>query len=254
MQVKKLALGHSRVWIACGWQLFFRNRALWLAMAAIYVALALLLMQIPFIGPLLLVLLTPVLAAGALMTGRQLESEVAAAPARGTSMGDRARAVFARALNHLLSLFSEPDKTLSVMVIATLTLGAVVVVQILTQLLHVNTTAWPAMVGGGVEASIWLPWLLRLLFVTVLKLALALIMLYAVHQVVIDQQSPLAALENSVNAGVANALPVTGIALVLVLPLVVATGLGGLPLAVIGPLMLPLLVTTLYCSCKDMYH
>jgi hypothetical protein len=96
--------------------------------------------------------------------------------------------------------------------------------------------------------------LLRLLFVVVLKLALALIMLYAVHQVVIHLQSPLAALENSVNACASNALPLAGIALMLVLPLVIATEVGGVALGVIGLLILPLLMTSIYCSYKDMYH
>ncbi len=254
MLVKKMAVSHSKAWIACGWQLFFKNRALWLAMAAIYVALALLLMQIPFVGPLLLVLLTPAFTAGALMTSRELETGAVAAPGHGDTWKDRLRSLFARALDQLLRVFSEPDKILSIMVIATLTLGAAVVVQVLGQLLHVNTTAWPAMVSGGVEASIWLPWMLRLLFIVVLKLGLVLIMLYAVHQVVIDLQSPLAALENSVNACASNALPLGGVALALVLPLVIATEVGGVALGVIGLLILPVLVTSIYCSYKDMYH
>lgn len=254
MQVKKLAVGHSKAWIACGWQLFFGNRTLWLAMATIYVALALLLTQLPFVGVLLLVLLTPALAAGALLTSRELETGGVTTGVRAGAWTDRVRAVFALALNRLLSVFGEADKTLSIMVIATLTLGAAVLVQILGQLLHVNTAAWPALVSGGVEVSIWLPWLLRLLFVVVLKLVLVLIMLYAVHQVVIAEQSPLAALENSVNACASNALPLTGMALVLVLPLIVATELGGIALGVIGLLILPVLVTSIYCSYKDMYH
>lgn len=254
MQVKKLAAGHSRVWIACGWQLFFRNRALWLAMAAIYVAVALLLMQLRFVGPLLLVLVTPALVAGALMTSRELEAgDGARAVGRG-SWTDRLRALFARALNQLLRVFSEPDMTLSIMVIATLTLGAAVVVQVLGQLLHVNTAAWPALVSGGVEISIWLPLVLRLLFIVVLKLVLVLIMLYAVHQVVIDKQSPLGALENSINACASHALPLGTLGLVLVLPLIIATELGGMTLGVIGLLIPPVLVTSIYCSYKDMYH
>ncbi len=254
MQVKKLAASHSKAWIGCGWQLFFKNRALWLAMSAIYVALAVLLMQLPFVGPLLLVLLTPALAAGAFMTSRELETEKRAAAVRGISFKDRVQALFARALNQLLRVFSEPDKTLSIMVVATLTLGAAVVVQVLGQLLHANTDAWPALVDGSVEVTIWLPWLLRLAFVIALKLVLALIMLYAVHQVVIDLQSPLAALENSVNACIGNAAPLSAVALVLMLPLIIATEFGGVTLGVIGLLILPVLLTSIYCSYKDMYH
>lgn len=254
MQVKKLAAGRSKAWIGCGWQLFFRNRALWLAMSVIYVALVLLLMQLPFVGPLLLVLLTPALAGGAFLTTRELETDNTGVPARRATLKERMRSLFGRALNQLLRVFSEPDNTLSIMVIATLTLGAAVVVQILSQLLHANTAAWPALVGGGVDVGIWLPWLLRLAFVIALKLVLALIMLYAVHQVVIGSQTPLAALENSVNACISNAAPLAAVALVLVLPLIVATEIGGMTLGVIGLLILPVLLTSIYCSYKDMYH
>ncbi len=254
MQVKKLAASRSKAWIGCGWQLFFKHRALWLAMSAIYVALAMLLMQLPFVGPLLLVLLTPALAAGAFMTSRELETEKSAPAARGASFKDRVQALFGRALNQLLRVFSEPDKVLSIMVIATLTLGAAVVVQVLAQLLHANTDSWPALVDGGVAVTIWLPWLLRLAFIIALKLVLALIMLYAVHQVVIGLQSPLAALENSVNACAGNAAPLSAVALVLVLPLIIATEFGGVTLGVIGLLILPVLLTSIYCSYKDIYH
>jgi hypothetical protein len=255
MQVKKLSGNQTRMWIGCGWRLFAKARTGWLGMALIYLVLAMVFEQIPFIGYLLLVLLTPMLVAGAIQFTAALDGDTDARDLSPEHLGwaDKLKAFFGRATKQLLQIFNDPETMLSVMVVATLTLGAAVIVQILAQLLKVGGAALPALAAGSVGPQIWLPALVSLLVVSLLKLVLALIMLYAVHLVVLKQQSPLAALEHAANACLGNPMPVGGLALALVVPLIVASTIGSIGEFVIGLLVLPVLVTSAYCSYKDLY-
>lgn len=255
MQAKRLAMNQAWGWLADGWRLFNQGRALWLAMAALYLAGAIVLDQIPFVGILIVVLLTPILAAGPLAYAAELGQGEASEPAwsRVGDTGDKLKRLFARALHQLFYGAAEPDRLLSLMVIATLLLGATVVVQILAELLKVGGSALPAFIAGSVGPSIWVPAMISLALVLLLKLILTFVMMYAVQLVIVDRHSPLTALEYGFNACIGSALPLLGISVALVLPLMVAAGVGDLVAAFVGLLVLPLLTTSLYRSYRDLY-
>ena len=254
MQTKRLALRQAGAWLAGGWSLFRRGPALWLAIAAIYLALAILLDQIPFVGILLVVLLTPVFAAGAFAYAADLDDQAGgrAWPAEG-GIGDKLKSLFVHAAERLLYAAGEPDRLLSLGVIATLLLGAAVVVQLLAEMLKVGGAALPAFLSGSVGPSIWVPALISLAVVVALKLFLTFVMLYAVQLVIVERHSPLTALEYGANACVGSLLPLLGIGVALILPLIIAMGIGYLPMVVVGLVVLPLLTASLYRSYRDLY-
>ena len=57
-------LGQGKTWIACGRRLVLEQKPLWYGMTAVYFVLGFVLKLIPFMGDLLLILITPMLLAG----------------------------------------------------------------------------------------------------------------------------------------------------------------------------------------------
>lgn len=254
MQAKRLAPSHARVWLAGGWQLFIEGRSMWLLMAATYLVIALILDQIPFVGILIVVLLTPIPAAGALA----FAAEVAAAKKSDASGDagmdlDKLKRLFREAVRRLLSATAEPERLLSLMVIATLLLCCTVVVQILAELLQVGGAAVPAFFSGSVSPSVGIPALVSLLLVVLLKLILTFVMIFAVQLVVVDEHPPLVALEHAINACVGSALPLLGLGLVLVLPLMIAASINDGLGVLVGLIVVPLLVASTFCSYRELY-
>jgi uncharacterized membrane protein len=256
MQIKTSGARQGWVWISAGWRLFQKDYALWLTMALIYLIMAIVLDQIPFIGYLLLILITPVFAAGALLVSAELDAEPVSRPGlewNSSTWKDNLKKVFARALKQLFRLFQDPEKTLAVMVVATLALGAAVIIQILTQLLKVGGAALPAMAAGSVGVKIWLPALISLLIIWLLKLVVIVSTLYAVYRIVTHNETPLAALEMSLKTCAKNPVSVTVLAGVILLPLMLLAQLGYIVFLAGGLVALPVLITSVYASAKQVY-
>ncbi len=137
------------------WCCSAREPVLWLAMSFVYLSLAILLSQIPFIGWLILVLFTPLCMLGALSLAHTRNGLETAGDAMPSSPDVRAfrpglhylRDLLTRAARRLFSGFKEEDRLLPIMVISTLLLGGVVVIKILAQLLKVGGA--PAGDTGG---------------------------------------------------------------------------------------------------------
>jgi uncharacterized membrane protein len=68
-----VGIGRGWDWIASAWALFMRQPGIWIVLTIIGIVLFIVMMVIPFVGPLALALLAPVLAAGLLLGCRTLE-------------------------------------------------------------------------------------------------------------------------------------------------------------------------------------
>ncbi len=257
MQIKKSDARQGWAWIAAGWRLFEKDRALWLAMALVYLGIAIALDQIPFIGYLLLVLITPIFAAGAFLTSGELDAEPVSRPGLALisfpGWKDNLKRLFARALKQLFRVFNDPGETLAIMVVATLALGAAVIIQILAQLLKVGGAALPAMVAGSVGPRIWLPALISLMVIWLLKLVLIFSTLYAVYRIVVLDETPLVALDHSFKTCARNPFSLAIVAALLLVPLMLLTYFGYSVLLIVGLLALPVLITSVYASTKEVY-
>ena len=192
-------------WVKHGMLLFRKEPVLWLAMAFVYLAMAILLSQIPFIGWLILVLFTPLCMLGALPVAQAQDGPGLPANAVPTPPAARAfrpwvdylRDLLARAARRLLNGFAEEDKLLPIMVISTLLLGGVVVINILAQLLKVGGAALPAMLAGSVGPSVWITALIGLVVVLGLESLLLMAFLYTVPLILFRREHPLPSIELS---------------------------------------------------------
>ncbi|MHB8345669.1 MAG: hypothetical protein ACYDHM_00540 [Acidiferrobacterales bacterium] len=245
-------------WIAEGWSLMRQDWMLWLVMTFVYMVIALALKMIPFIGVLILILISPAMLAGVLHGAHDLEAQV-----RGAKVGNErgARGHLHRSVRQLFSGFSREAELLPIMVISTLTLSAAVVIEILAQLLKVGGPALPAMLAGSVGPAIWLPALASLLIVLALQVALAMAIFYAVPLVLFKKEYPLSAIEKSFRACRHNALPLVAFGLPFALISTVADLLyfaldypaDYLALFVLGLITLPFFVSGLYRSYQDAF-
>ena len=223
-------------------------------MTTVYLAMAFVLGQVPFIGYLLFVWLSPIFAAGAISTARHLEQEDQHQMAfSGENLMDRLRRGFGESVAALFQVFWQPDKTLAVMIVGTVALGGMVVIQILAQLLHIDGPALGAMLRGSVGVAIWGPAILSLVLVWVLRLALILITLYAVHLVILRGASSLQALESSGWALRRNPLPLALFGTVFLVPMFVSAHFGPWATYAVHVLMLPLLLPSAFAGYKDLF-
>ncbi len=250
--------GRGWSWIAEGWGLMRQDWMLWLGMTFVYMVIALALKMIPFIGVLILILISPTMLAGVLHGAHDLEAQV-----RGVKVGSErgARGHLHRSIRQLFSGFSLEAELLPIMVISTLTLSAAVVIEILAQLLKVGGPALPAMLAGSVGPAIWLPALVSLLIVLVLQVALTMAIFYAVPLVLFKKEYPLPAIEKSFRACMHNALPLV----VFGLPFAIISTVADLlyfaldfpadyvALFVLGLITLPFFVSGLYRSYQDAF-
>ena len=251
MQIHRFGAKQGRDWLARGWRLVTLDLPTWLMMSGLYLLFASMLNWLPFVGYLVLVLLTPMLVAGAALHAAEVDSGETTRLKNAGVAALKERA--ARAAGKLLQIFNDADRTLAVMVVATLTLGAIVLIQILAQLLKVGGAALPAMLKGGVGASIWVPALLALIVVWLAKLIVLIAAVCAVYFIVLHRDSPLTAMERSINACGANILPLLMAMLPLLVPLIVAAYVHWLITVVLGLIVLPWVITSLYVAYKDMH-
>lgn len=256
MQINQVAAARSQSWIASGWELYRKDQGLWVAMAAIYLAIALVLQEIPFIGYLMLVLITPLVGAGAIVTADSLANNTFEAQSPLTPL-EQIKQLARQAVRRLTRVLVDSERNLPVMVVATLTLGAMVVIQILAQLLKVGGAAIPAMISGSVGPSIWLPALLFLTVIWILKLMLIVIALLATHLIVLKHESPLVAMETGIRAAGKNVVALSVVGGAFLVPLGLAHYLSApysyVAVFAIGLVTLPLFVTSSYAAYKEMF-
>lgn len=252
MQSESLNLRFSNSALAYAWTQFRRQPLPWLAMSIVYVALAGALQIIPFMGYLVMVLLTPLMLAGAFLSAREWETDAATAPS-GNAWRERLMQRLSDAVAKLFRVFGESDHTLAVMVIATFTLGAIVLLQIVAQLLHVGGSALPAMAAGSVGASVWVPALLSLIFIWAVKLFLVLMATLAVQLAVFRRDAPLQAMETAARLCATHLRSLSLLVFALLVPIVLVAYLS-VPIAYLVALVtLPLYILAMHFTFKALY-
>jgi hypothetical protein len=128
------ALARAQEWWRGAWQLFRRDATLWLGMAAIYIVVALALKLIPFLGDLVLVLLTPLPLAGSLLAARELV-DAPPAPAPAASLAAQTGHYLRRPAAALGRATRNGELMLRLVLACILTLGLVMVASIVEYLL-----------------------------------------------------------------------------------------------------------------------
>lgn len=247
------ALAQAAAWIACGWRLIRERKAPWFRMSALYLVLAFLLKRIPFMGDLLLILITPMLLAG-VVWGRAHEHRADEPSADGRAP-TWSEVWLRRPARELGLIFSRTDKAFPSVLLGVITLGLAMLVKIVGDLV-----VGGSMVSGLTAARLDAPQIttvLGMLVVAGLYLVLAMGLFYSVPLTVLANRQPLTAVAESFSLCWRHAAPVAALVtpffavyLLIVAGFAFAPEWGYLLMATAGWLALPVLVASVYCS----YH
>jgi hypothetical protein len=244
----------ARDWIACGRRLVLQQQSLWYGMAAVYIVLGFLLTLIPFMGHLLLILITPMLLAGVIWGRAQERPVPPAASAEPVPSAQRIlQEWIAQPAQELMCIFAQEGKMFGAVLLGIVTLGLVMVVKIIGYLLIGGSmiSGLAADLAGGTPLTT----LLGMVLVAGLSVLLGMGLLYSVPLTVLGNRQPLDAIAESFTACRANAKPLLALVVPFFLVYVVILAafadspwLGSLLTVSVGLLALPLFIAAVYCS------
>ncbi len=257
MTAAKLPARAAREWITCGLERLRAERERWGGAALVYLLLAMVLHRVPFLGDLLLILLTPPLLAGLLLTA-QHDNVPPPVPFERARWRELARVHLLAPLRVYLRLFRSEERVLPVLMLSVLALGGYVAVQILGHVLiggsPTGGVGAVAVAGGGAAA----------LLVPLLALVYGLLAIALYHSValtVFDGRTPPAALADSLRACARNWLPLVLFALVFLAAWAVVAGgfvvsrwLGYPLLLALGTAVLALFLPAAHCCFESLHH
>lgn len=252
-------LGQGTTWVACGWRMVLEQKSLWYGMTAVYFIFGFMLKLIPFMGDLLLILITPMLLAS-VVWGRAQER--LAEPAVMPVSSQPALALFqiwiAQPAQELMRIFAHEEKMFGAVLLGIVTLGLAMLVKIIGYLL-VGGSMLSGLAASQMGAA-RVTTLLGMGLVAVLSLLLAMGLLFSVPLTVLGNKQPLAAISESFSvcrekavALLALTVPFFLIYLVILLAYAKSHWLGYLLLVSVGFLALPIFVAAVYCSYLTLY-
>ncbi len=252
-------LGQGKNWIACGRRMVLEQKPLWYGMTAVYFILGFVLKLIPFMGDLLLILITPMLLAG-VVWGRVEDNQTEPPPK--PKPASPAQVLFqtwiAQPAQELMRIFTQEDKMFGAVLLGIVTLGLAMLVKIIGYLL-----VGGSMLSGLAASQIGIAQITTLLgmaLVAVLSLLLAMGLFYSVPLTVLGNRQPLAAISESFSVCRENAVALLALTvpfflvyLVILVAFAKSHWLGYLLLVSAGFFALPVFVAAVYCSYLTFY-
>jgi hypothetical protein len=256
---KNLGANRGLAWIVQGWRLVQEQPALWFGMAAIYLVLGFTLKLIPFMGDLLLVLITPMLLAGVVAGLAQEKSAVRQnVNGKASSMPALLQAWLAQPAQELVSIFTREDKVFGAVLLGIVTLGLAMLVKI-TGYLLIGGSMVSGLTAGQLNAS-QITTVLGMLVVAILYLVLAMGLLYSVPRTVLGNRPLFEAIAESFSTCRHYAVPLLTLVapfFVIYLGIIAAFAknhwLGYLLVFSAGGVALPVFVASIYCSYLALY-
>lgn len=251
--------GQGKNWIACGRRMVLRQKSLWYGMTAVYFILGFVLKLIPFMGDLLLILITPMLLAG-VVWGRShgQYTEPVALPRSASPAMMYFQTWIAQPAQELMRIFTQEDKMFGAVLLGIVTLGLAMLVKI-TGYLLVGGSMLSGLAASQMGTAQFTTWL-GMGLVAVLSLLLAMGLLFSVPLTVLGNKQPLAAISESFSvcrehavALLALTVPFFLVYVVILLAYAKSHWLGYLLLLSAGFLALPVFVAAVYCSYQTLY-
>lgn len=215
-------------WFKQGWQLFMSNPSHWALMAAIFGGIVLVLSVLPFIGPLVLNLLVPVLSAGMLKAVYNRYQEEDAD------------------LMDIFSSFQDQEKLKELLIVGALMLLSGFAAAILSSL-FVGDAIKVEQVVGMPSLN---PSMASLLFMLIISLAMAMLFVYAPALVVFKGMKGVDAVKASFQGAWANVLPF----IIFVLIYVVLAFIASIPFMLGFLVLLPVMAGAVFAGYKDIFE
>jgi hypothetical protein len=252
-------IGQGTAWIVQGWRRVQEQPPLWFGMAVIYLVFGFTLKLIPFMGDLLLVLITPLLLASVVaVLAREKSAVHESMNSKTDSMPALLQAWLSQPAQELISIFIREDKVFGAVLLGIVTLGLVMLVKI-TGYLLIGGSMVSGLTAGQLNAS-QLTTVLGMLVVAMLYLGLAMGLLYTVPRTVLGNRPPFEAIADSFIACRDNAVPLLTLAapffivyLVIIAAFAKNHWLGYLLMFSAGGVALPVFVASVYCSYLALY-
>jgi hypothetical protein len=228
-------------------------------MTAIYLVLGFTLKLIPFMGDLLLVLVTPMLLASVVaVLAREKSAVHENMNSKAASMPTLLQAWLAQPAQELISIFIREDKVFGAVLLGIVTLGLAMLVKI-TGYLLIGGSMVSGLTAGQLNAS-QITTVLGMLVVAMLYLGLAMSLVYSVPRTVLGNRPPFEAIADSFIACRDNAVPLLTLAapffivyLVIIAAFAKNHWLGYLLMFSAGGVALPVFVASVYCSYLALY-
>lgn len=220
-------------WIVEGWRFFMKSPGIWIAITVVMLVISLVSNFIPLVGPLALMVLTPVFAGGVMLGCRALDEGRALEFAH----------LFAGFRTHLGNLLAVGAAYLALMFAVVLIVGVISGASMFA--MFGGHAAQSPEVAGGALATMALGLLVGL----ALTVPIAMLLWFAPALVALNQVAPLDALKQSWSGCLKNIVPFLVYGVVLFILSIVAS----LPV-MLGWLVLgPVLAASIYASYRDIY-
>ena len=220
-QARSVGMERALYWYRQGWNAFLVGPGVWIGITVLLLVFSLV-DFIPWIGPLVTALFTPIISAGVLIAARE------AYESRPVAVEQLFRALMEERMR--MRLFS-----LGLLLVATQALLAVL--------------EW-AFVSADPGVGFTLRLLLGYLFMFALAAGLSLVLLYAVPLITFKETETVPAMRASFKASIVNILPLALFSLISVVLLVLAL----LPFGVGILIFIPVTAAALYASFDEMFN
>ncbi|MHB8534939.1 MAG: hypothetical protein ACYDBW_05770 [Sulfuricaulis sp.] len=247
-------------WIALGMRTVLEQKSLWFGMTAVYFVFGFLLKLIPFMGDLLLILITPMLLAG-VVWGRAPENQ--SGQGVGVASASAGASVFfqvwiTQPAQELLRIFAQQDKVFGAVLLGIITLGLAMLVDITGYLLIGGS-----MVSGLAASPMSAPQpgaVLGMLVLAAMYVVLGMGLFYSVPLTVLGNRQPLATLADSFTACFKNAaalvtlsIPFLVVYLVILAAFAEYRWLGYLLVVSAGFVLLPVFIASALSSYQSLF-
>lgn len=255
MQNGNLSSNDGLAWAREGFERVRREPARWLGITLVYLAIALLLKRIPFLGNFVLVLITPIMFAGALLAARSTTPVAAPADAKGWL-----HALTVDGARELFQVFRREDHSFAIVIVCIVTLGMVVLINI-PELLITGGSVVSGLTGATLVGPVRITMIIGILVVIALYLLLAMALFYIVPLTLFGNRQPVPAVAESFRSCLDNrnaialfVAPFLGVNLVILISFSLSHLLGYLLLLVFGVASLPAFVIGVNASYRALFE
>ncbi len=238
MQANSVNAGQGAAWFKCGWELFKKDFGTWFIMFLVFIIIAILLNFIPFVGSLVLAIITPVLMGGWMYAANQME--------QGNNIE----------LGQLFQGFKDKPRMNKLLILGALYLAAQVVVMIIMFGLLGGTAFMAAPENGQMdpeamqEVMFSAGSMIGMLLVFLVGFLIAMGFLYAAPLVMLDDVAPVDSIKASFAGCLKNILPLLVFGIIYFLLAIVAV----IPLGLGFLILIPVSFLALYCSYRAIFH
>jgi hypothetical protein len=255
MQTTAISTNDALAWVREGFERVRAEPVRWLGMSLVYITIALVLKRIPFLGNFVLVLLTPVMLASALLAARSTLRVPLPTDPKGWLRGFTVEAA-----RELFQVFRREDHGFAIIIICILTLGLVVLLNI-PELLITGGSVVSGLTGATPITTLRPGMAIGILIVIALYLLLAMALFYVIPLTLFGNRQPVPSVAESFRTCLDHrkalglfVAPFFGVNLVTMIGFAISHALGYALLLVLGVAALPAFVIGIEASYRALFE